>query len=263
MQTILDKFMIELQYAYIFYTFIVNYSMATGNLFSSNLNEYIQFVMVGIVMLAIHLLFLHLAVYLLIKYLSIYHSTLLQYEIDESRLMVQVRIVLIVFATLLVGSDFTANGVHQLIAYQVLVDGIAQPDGRWGTTLPVLGFLSLLLLNLIQFRIEYDNFVFNQAIKSYEQGLHIDQSPPNPGNNPAQHVKLSRVRIGVLVGTICFLVIFVLIPLTTFETNLQMIVVLTYIFIFHCIIPIMYILSYPNVKSFTIIKVKSIFTCIS
>jgi hypothetical protein len=68
-------------------------------------------------MLAIYLLFLHLAVYLVIKYLSIYHSTILQHEIDESQLIVQVRIGLFVLASLLVGFDFIANGVHQLILY--------------------------------------------------------------------------------------------------------------------------------------------------
>jgi hypothetical protein len=267
MQTLLDKFMIELQYAYIFMSFAVNYSMASGNLFSNNLNEYVQFVLVGIVMLTTHLICLHLAVYLVIKYLSIYHSTILQYDIDESRLIIRVRIGLLVFATLLVGSDFTANGVHQLLPYQVLKYGIGQTDGHWGTTLQVVAFFSLLLMIWLQSRIEYDNFVFNEAINSYQQGLHIDPPPPNLNNNqdqpdqPNQHkVKLNCVRFGVLVGTICFLVIFVLIPFTTFETNLQMIAVLAYILIFHCIMPLMYILSYPNVKAFTIIKVKSIFS---
>jgi hypothetical protein len=36
--------MIELQYAYIFMSLAANYSMATGNLFSNNLNKYIQFI---------------------------------------------------------------------------------------------------------------------------------------------------------------------------------------------------------------------------
>jgi hypothetical protein len=267
MQTLLDKFMIELQYAYIFMSLAANYSMATGNLFSNNLNEYVQFVLVGFVMLAIHLLFLHLAVYLVIKYMSIYHSTILQYEIDESLLIVRVRIGLYVFASLLVGFDFITNGVHQLIPYQVLVYGIAQTDGHWGTTFEGLAFLSLLLLILLQFRIEYDNFVFNEAINSYQRGLHINQSPTNPNSNnlpespelDEQKVKLNCVRFSVLVGAICFLVIFVLIPETTSEKNLQLIAVLAYILIFHCIMPTMYILSYPNLKSFTIIKVKSYF----
>jgi hypothetical protein len=99
-----------------------------------------------------------------------------------------------------------------------------------GPAFQVVAIFSLLLMIWLQSWIEYNNFVFNEAINSYQQGLHIDPPPPNLDNNPAQpdqhKVKLNSVRFIVLVGTICFLVIFVLIPQTTFEKNLQLIAVL-------------------------------------
>jgi hypothetical protein len=267
MQTLLDKFMIELQYAYIFTCFAVNYPMATGTLFSSNLAEPVPYVFSGIVFVAAYLLFLQLSVYLVIKYLSIYHSTVLQYEIDESQLIVRVRFVLFTIAIILVELEFMAYGVDQLIPYQVLVYGNPLPDGTHGTTFHILAFSSLLLLILLHSRIEYDKFVVNKAIKFSQLGLNqvvIGGQPDQqlPVNavlivQPQHKVKPKWIQFGGLFGTIYFFLMFVLIPLTTLEVEFKMIILINFLILFHCVIPIMYILSCPNVKSFTIILLKS------
>jgi hypothetical protein len=257
MQTLLDKFMIELQYVFIFMSFAMSYPMATGNLFSNNLTEPVRYILIGFFLVSSYLFFLHLVAYLVIRYLSIYHSTVLQYQIDESRLIVRVRFGLLVVAVLLSGIEFIDNGVHQLNPYQVLVYGIAQPDGTVATNFQILASVTLLLLIMLQSRIEYDNFVFIEATETYqmEEGLNI---VVQQYSSPQRKVKLNRVRFGVVVGTIAFLVSMVLLPKTR-TSNQKVIGVCVSLLFVHCIIPIMYILSYPNLKSFTISQVKSIF----
>jgi hypothetical protein len=258
MQTLLDKFMIELQYAYIFMSFSCNYPLASGNVFSNQLNEPVRLILTGFIMGSLQLFFLHLAVYLVIKYLSIYHSTLLQYEIDESQLIIRVRFGLFVSAFLLVGIELIANDVHQLRPYQVLKYGIPQPDVTHDTTFSILIFLTLLLLILLQSRIEYDNIVFNEATETTLQtGLNIVVHPAN-WVVPRQ-AKINWVRFGVLGGTISVVLLF-LIPQTHSQSaEFKLTVVLLHLLSFHCIMPIVYIFSYPNVKSFAITQVKSIF----